>query len=154
MTCEKYIYPYHYPYRLLTIDELKCLHMDLARIDWYVTKYRHLFLLNGYHGQWADRLKTKYSEIMHTMYMIVHRGAETEKYTSVERTPILVADIDRYLREIIEFAQCRMDHIDVSYDDPHMIPQHWYQDQAELIKIEKYVHTLLVSITPGSHRSH
>ena len=148
---DRYIYPYMYPIRNLTIEELTCLRDDLVKTNEFVKRYRIIF--GGSHLDWSDALNKKYSHIEDTMNVIMRRGQQTEKYNDLEKTPLLVADIDRYLLEVISFAQYRMDPQTLCHINLRFIPTGWHKDQLGLIKMEHEVKHMLLSIDPRISRS-
>jgi hypothetical protein len=106
------------------------------------------------HRGWGDSLEREYLHIKNTLNAILDRGDETEHYNAVEKTPLFVADIDRYLREIIHFAQHRMNPR-ASYNiNAQTISPDWHRDQSTLIRMEEKVKQILTAITPPDTAVH
>jgi hypothetical protein len=141
-------YPYHYPVRMLTTDELKTIKQELEFADRYVQHYRYLFEIENYHGVNREVLERKYTRIGESMLAMKERGDRNGHYTKAQKTPLMVADTDRYLKEIIQFAAYRADHPDESSRIPDHLGRQWKQDQAQLVRMEHAVHDVLLSISP------
>jgi hypothetical protein len=149
---DQYEYPYHYATRKLTIDELQLLRHDLVSAAAYTTKY-HIMFDRPDRG-WSRDLDTQYIQIQDTLEKILHRGLATERYSALQQTPLLVADIYVYLWEILEFMQCRTKPGSIYQINPDKIPRGWRIDETALIHMEKDVLRMLAEISPPDVRLH
>ena len=141
-------FPYHYPTRMLARDELETIKKDLGYIDHYVQHYRPLFVIDEYHGRYLDTLSAMYKHIGETMLSIEERGHLTDKMTAAQQLPLLLADTERYAKEVRVFSKFRKDHPDETSAIPDNVGLHWRQNHAHLAEIQQEVHRLLLSISP------
>jgi hypothetical protein len=126
--------------------ELQSLRKDLLAAAVYTTKYHAMFKHPESAGGTIQ--DSKYLHIQETMHKIRSRGKDTEKYTAFEQTPLLVADIYRYLYDVIDFMQCCINIRDSNKADSLSIYQDWHSDEEELIRMKEEVHGMLLAISP------
>jgi hypothetical protein len=133
---------------MLALDELKIIKKDLRYIDRYVQHYRPLFEIDAYHGQYLDTLSAMYKHIGETMLSIEERGHLTDKMTAAQQLPLLLADTERYAKEVLVYSEFRKAHPDETSAIPDNVGLHWTQHHAHLAEIQQEVHRLLLSISP------
>jgi hypothetical protein len=141
------------PTRRVTLEELRLIKQDLAVADAYVQRNRVLFTIYHYHGHHLARLKSMYLHIQQTMFKIKERGKTFEGGTATILSALLVADTDRYMREVIEFAQFRHDHPDTLGEDLAHVSATWQMDTNSMRLKEMQLAALLNELTPPHLRT-
>lgn len=133
---------------MLTPEELITIKADLKTTDEYVRKYAEMFMIDKYEGVKLGVLISKYDEILETMNKIHSRKPAIATYNAAQDTPLLVADVHAYLRQVIAFAQCRHDNPDTSPGHRRRVRPNWQHDQRTLIELDQWVKDLILKITP------
>ena len=145
--------PYYSSYKRpnglkLAYKHLKCLKSILAFIQDYTIKYRFIFDEKS-SERWTSEVEEKLRHIHMTLDHIIDRGTHTNRCDDAQKTLLVISDIDTYLKEVIDFVECRTDpkissnHITIS-----QITEHWHLDHDQLIQMETWVRGLLNAIFP------
>jgi hypothetical protein len=138
-------YSFKRPTKQLTLEHLKSIKYILTFADQYTERYKFIFDETMGRSAWTVRVEQKYDHLHSTLCHIMGRGPGTDQCDDMQKTLLLISDVNMYITEMIEFVECR-----VETTRRRDIPYSWNYDHIQLLQMSRWVHRLLGDVVPNS----